>query len=806
MPAELDLGLLGASGFKITGAEPFDEAGYSVSAAGDINGDGFADIIIGAPFRDQNGDNRGATYVIFGRQEGFGAIDLGNLSAGVGFAILGGKPNDFAGFSASAAGDVNKDGFDDLIIGAPGGDEAGFDGGQAYIVFGKASGFGTVDLGTLTSSAGFMIQADNAFDRAGQSVSGLGDINGDGFDDFAVTAPRGNGGGGWYYYDFSTPTAYVVLGSASTTDLNLTFFDSSDGFRIDSPGSYGIDNLSIAGAGDVNGDGLDDIIVGDLRANDYFGAAYVIFGKASGFGTIQLPNLPSSSGFVILGDDGQDWAGSFVSSAGDMNGDGYDDVIVGASNADLGARNGGATYVVFGKAGGFGTLDLTNLSASNGFAIYGAAAGDQLMFSSPIGDINGDGYGDIVIGAQGAGADQSGAAYVIFGRASGFGTIDLKHLDMRSGFALVGEMANDGAGRVSGIGDFNKDGYDDLIVGAPFSGSGGELSGAAYVIFGREAFVANSVQLNGDFNGDNLDDILWRSDGGRMTNWLGQANGSFAGNFANADANVGADWSVVGVGDFNGDGRDDVVWRNSNGDLFNWLSQVGGGFASNANNSYVHLDPSWQVIGTGDFNGDNRSDLLLRNDAGRVTNWLGQANGSFLSNFANADANAGLNWHVAGVGDFNGDNRDDILWRNANGDIFTWLGQVGGRFLSNAANSYSDVSTSWQIVGIGDFNGDTRSDILWRDDGGRVTNWLGQMNGSFASNFANADATAGLDWYIVGTGDYNGDNRSDVLWRSTGGDVTTWQGQMNGGFVNSTNGALSVDNSWHVQVSELGWI
>jgi Ca2+-binding RTX toxin-like protein len=303
-----------------------------------------------------------------------------------------------------------------------------------------------------------------------------------------------------------------------------------------------------------------------------------------------------------------------------------------------------------------------------------------------------------------------------------------------------------------------------------------------------------------DFNGDGRSDVLWRDDSGRVTDWLGQANSGLSGNFANADANAGTDWHIAGTGDFNGDGRGDILWRNDNGNVTNWLGQAKGGFASNFANAFYQVDNSWHVAGTGDFNGDGRSDVLWRNDSGRVTDWLGQANSGFSGNFANSDANAGTDWHIVGTGDFNGDGIDDVLWRNDNGNVTDWLGQANGGFASNFGNVFYQVDNGWHVAGTGDFNGDGLMDILWRNNSGEVTDWLGQANGGFVSNFANADANAGTDWHIVSIGDFNGDAIDDILWRNDNGDVTNWLGQVNGSFAsNFANAFYQVDNSWHVQ-------
>jgi hypothetical protein len=201
----------------------------------------------------------------------------------------------------------------------------------------------------------------------------------------------------------------------------------------------------------------------------------------------------------------------------------------------------------------------------------------------------------------------------------------------------------------------------------------------------------------GDFNGDGRDDILWRNDNGNMTDWLGASNGGFFDNAANAFTNVPTSWQVASIGDFNGDGRDDILWRNDNGNMTDWLGASNGGFFDNAANAYTNVPTSWHVAGTGDFNGDGRDDILWRNDNGNMTDWLGASNGGFFDNAANAYTSVPTSWHVASIGDFNGDGRDDILWRNDNGNMTDWLGASNAGFLDNAANAYTSVPTSWHV-------------------------------------------------------------------------------------------------------------
>ncbi len=402
MSTVIHLGALNFGGFTILGDDPGDRVGVSVSSAGDINNDGFDDFIIGSPGNDDAGLDAGSAYVIFGKAGGIGTIDLANLQPANGFVIRGDAAYDRAGWSVSGAGDVNGDGFDDIIVGAPFGDNASENAGEAYVIYGKASGFGTVDLTALAAGSGFVIQGPAPQNAAGYDVSSAGDINGDGFDDLIVTSRVPNIGGWSYYYAYdTTPSAYVLFGKANpAATINLSTLAATDGFKVTSTSSDGWSNFSIAAAGDINGDGFDDIILGDLYGAGGAGEAYVIFGKATGFTNIDAGALAPPNGFRIQGDSGGDWAGFSVAGAGDVNNDGFDDIIIGAPLGDDGGTDAGEAYVIFGNATGFGTIDLTNLAAAAGFKIQGESNYDVAGYSvSGAGDVNGDGFHDIIISA-----------------------------------------------------------------------------------------------------------------------------------------------------------------------------------------------------------------------------------------------------------------------------------------------------------------------------------------------------------------------------------------------------------------------
>ena len=501
----------GSNGFILNGIDAGDFSGISVSSAGDVNGDGYDDLIIGANSADPNGDdNAGATYIVYGGASAPGTdgmLDLSDLDGTNGFTLTGIDASDRSGFSVSSAGDVNGDGYDDLIIGANRADPNGrSSAGETYVVYGGANAPGTggvLDLGALDGSNGFILAGSARNDQSGRSVSSAGDVNGDGYDDLIIGAdladPNGNNYAG---------TTYVIYGGANApgTDgvLNLSDLDGSNGFILTGIEAYDFSAFSVSSAGDVNGDGYDDLIIGahsaDPNGDSNAGETYVVYGGANAPGTdgvLDLGALNGTNGFTLTGIDANDQSGRSVSSAGDVNGDGYDDLIIGARSADPNGGDSGETYIVYGGASAPGTdgvLDLGALDGTNGFILTGIDAEDRSGHSvSSAGDINGDGYDDLIIGAYRAdpNGDSAGETYVIYGGASAQGTggvLDLSDLDGTNGFILTGIDEADQSGRfVSSAGDVNGDGYDDLIIGAHMADPNGDSNanaGETYLIYG----------------------------------------------------------------------------------------------------------------------------------------------------------------------------------------------------------------------------------------------------------------------------------------------------------------------------------
>ena len=397
----LDLSNLGTAGFRIDGAAAEDRSGYSVAGAGDVNNDGYDDILIGARGADNNSRvESGSSYVVFGSVTPT-TVNLASLGS-AGFRIDGAAADDRSGTSVSGAGDVNKDGYDEILIGASGADNnSRFNSGSSYLVFGSATPT-TVDLASL-GSAGFRIDGATSPDNSGWSVAGAGDVDDDGVPDLLVGAP----------FHGSAGSAYVIFGKSDTGTIDLNSLGTA-GFLMDG----GKSGEAVAGAGDVNNDGLADLLIGARTANNNnraaSGSTYVVFGKSDS-GTIDLNNL-GTAGFRIDGAASDNQSGYAVDGAGDIDDDGYPDLLIGAPSASNNGRIGsGSSYVVYGKATST-NVDLATLGTA-GFRIDGAAAVDKSGSAvAGLGDVNGDGDADVLIGApetDNNNRSTSGSSYLI---------------------------------------------------------------------------------------------------------------------------------------------------------------------------------------------------------------------------------------------------------------------------------------------------------------------------------------------------------------------------------------------------------
>jgi hypothetical protein len=389
----------GAGGFAITGQTAADLSGFSVSAAGDVNGDGLADVIVGAKQADPGGlGNAGTSYVVFGKATTT-AIDLANVAAGGagagGFAITGQTAGDLSGASVKGAGDINGDGLADLVIGAPSASGAA---GQTYVVFGKATTT-SIDLATVAAggvgAGGFVVSGAAANDQSGSSVSAAGDVNGDGLADLVIGAPGSAASPGH---------SYVVFGKATNAAVDLANLGTG-GFVINGQSNGDNSGYSVSNAGDVNGDGLADLIIGAPHASPgglaTAGTSYVVYGKA-GTTAIDLSAVAQGQGgFVIQGEATLDNAGGSVSAAGDVNGDGLADLIVGAYGADpSGLNNAGRSYVIFGSNNASSSQTAVDWLGTNGNDTH-TSTGSQTLVGGAGNDTLTSSGADVLYGGAG---------------------------------------------------------------------------------------------------------------------------------------------------------------------------------------------------------------------------------------------------------------------------------------------------------------------------------------------------------------------------------------------------------------------
>jgi hypothetical protein len=727
-----------------------------------------------------------------------------------GFEVWGNLVDDLVGYSVADAGDVNKDGYRDVLIGATGEELSGkTDVGAVYLVFGSAGrSTSTIDTAASLSPKGLKISGVAADDRWGRSVSGAGDFNKDGIDDFIVST--------FAYDPFSRTNAgaaVVIFGKTSGwADIDLASFTSgSAGFWI--YGAAAGDNLGIyvSGAGDVNGDGVDDVIIGASAASPLSrqnaGTTYVIFGHstATTSGAIDLAGFVSgSAGFKIYGRYPSEYSAGRVSGLQDVNGDGYDDIIVGSPDyvRPGGAINSGAIYVIFGhsNATAFTDIDLAALSSSQGFRAIGEAGNNRLGWSvSSAGDYNLDGYDDIVIGSTG------NKAYILFGHANTTSFPDIDFATFATGSAVIAVSGSGGLGfSVSGGVDVNGDGVDDIGITAPQYSS----VGAVYVLFGRAQLVASDI---------NVQSGLSAALGYRI---VGTAAAS------------GYEWTVSLVRDFDGDGGGDVLVGIPVADL---SGRAAAGAAclvygeppvptsqpsrqptsqpSRRPTSQPSVQPSRQPSGAPSRQPTTQpsrqptgrpSHRPLKQRAGDVdlATWTKPAQGLDVWGALAGDSTG---YSVADAGDVNKDGRRDVLLGAAFADM-SGKTDAGAVYLvfGSSSRSVSVVDTvstlppvgikisgaaagdgwGYTASGVGDFNKDSVDDFivgspnfdpLSRTDGGAAVVIFGKTSGwadidlaSFTSGSAGFwifGAAAGdcLGYVASGAGDVNGDGVDDVI-------------------------------------------
>jgi hypothetical protein len=590
---------------------------------------------------------------------------------------------------------------------------------------------------------------------------------------------------------------------SNSTSVSVLLGNGSGGFSAKTDFTVGTQPIAVT-VGDFNGDGKLDL----ATTSNIYNTVSILLGDGSG-------GFSARTDFTF---SGQLSGGPVALAVGDFNSDNKLDLFTANSTGS------GVSVLLGDGAGG--------ISTETGFAV-----GNNPR-SVAVGDFNGDGKIDLVVANQnyntnnngrvsgvsvllgdGAGgiisttniAVPGGPDSVVVGYFNGDRKLDLATAnydgntvsillgDGAGGFALTTTAATGTKPMSIAAGDFNGDGTLDIAtalfgsrsVSVVLGDGAGRLTDRTDInmpVIGLGFLAGSPTSVTvGDFNSDGKIDIATAVYDNNVSVLLNNYNPA-------------ASLAIVDNptrNDFNNDNKSDILWRNDFGTIALW--QMNGATVTPNLTSFPSRETSWKVAGTGDFNADGKSDVLWRNDSsGEVNIWTMNGNQVIAATYTSTPF-LDPKWETVGTGDFTGDGKTDILWRNTNlndNRVVLWT-MDGSNVVDSKLTSTPTLDKSWKAAGTGDFNGDGKSDILWRNDDGSIALW--QMNGTNVSSKLTSTPSLDNSWQINGTADFNGDGKTDVLWRKNTGEIVIWT--MDGANVVSSQltSTPSLDNSWQIK-------